>query len=40
MTLLRALKLLEPGEGHPFTLPLFRAFEELALDTPVTFPGG
>jgi len=37
MTLLRALKLLEPGDGHPFTLPLFRVFEELAFSAPVTF---
>lgn len=37
MTLLRSLKLLEPGEGHPFTLPLFRSFSDLSLDTPVTF---
>ncbi len=37
MTLLRALKLLEPGNGHPFTLPVFRDFEAMDLDTSVTF---
>lgn len=37
MTLLRRLTLLEPGEGHPFTLPLFDEFRGLDFDTPVTF---
>lgn len=37
MTLLRSLKLLKPGEQHPFNLPLFRQFTELELTVPVTF---
>lgn len=37
MTWLRTLKLLEKGEGHPFTLPVFSAFTELNFEAPVTF---
>ncbi len=37
MTLLRSLTLLESGEGHPFTLPLFESFTRLEFTAPVTF---
>ena len=37
MPLLRSVSLLEPGEGHPFTLPLFASFDRLDFDVPVTF---
>ena len=37
MPLLRSLNLLEPGEGHPFNLPLFESFTGLVFETPVTF---
>lgn len=35
--LLRSLRLLKPGAGHPFDLPLFESFTGLDFEAPVTF---